>query len=164
MLVGAIALSGIVSAVIALPILPEGSLGPVLAVNGDVGETIGWPQFVRSVADAYRRAGPAPVIFTSNYGEAGAVDRFGPALGLPAAYSGHNGFAEWGPPPDRPGPVVAVGLTESQLAASFNGCRLAERVSNSHNVDNDERGEPIDICAGTRGGWSRVWGRLRHLG
>lgn len=160
----ALALSAVVSAVIALPILPEKQLGPVLAANADVGETVGWPQFVRIAAGAYRRAGPAAVIFTSNYGEAGAIDRFGPALGLPAAYSGHNGFAEWGPPADRPGPVVAVGLTESELAAHFDGCRLVARVGNAADVDNDERGEPIDICAGTRAAWSRMWASLRHLG
>ncbi len=163
-LVAAVASSAVVSAVIALPILPEKQLGPVLAANADVGETVGWPQFVRSVAGAYRRAGPAAVIFTSNYGEAGAVDRFGPALGLPGAYSGHNGFAEWGPPADRPGPVVAVGLARSELAAHFNACRLFARVGNSAGVDNEERGEPVDICAGTRAPWSRMWGTLRHLG
>ena len=35
------------------------------------------------------------VILTSNYGEAGAIDRFGRALGLPQAFSGHNNFW-WG--------------------------------------------------------------------
>ena len=160
----AIALSAVVSALIALPILPEKQLGPVLAANADVGETVGWPQFVHIVAGAYRSAGPTAVIFTSNYGEAGAVDRFGPALGLPAAFSGHNGFAEWGPPADRPGPVVAVGLSEAELAPHFDGCRLVARVANAADVDNEERGEPIDICAGTRGAWSRIWGSLRHLG
>jgi hypothetical protein len=161
---GAVALSAVVSAVIALPLLPEKQLGPVLAVNGDVGETIGWPQLVRSVAVAFRRAGSGAVIFTRNYGEAGAVDRFGPALGLPAAYSGHNGFAEWGPPPDRPGSVVAVGLSGPDLDTHFSGCRLVARIGNAADVSNDERNEPISICAGTRGAWSRIWRSLRHLG
>jgi 4-amino-4-deoxy-L-arabinose transferase-like glycosyltransferase len=161
---GAIAVSAIVSAVIALPLLPEKQLGPVLAVNGDVGETIGWPQLVHSAAFAYRRAGSRAVIFTSNYGEAGAIDRYGPALGLPPAYSGHNGFAEWGPPPDRAGPVVVVGLSGTELEAYFAGCRLAARIGNSADVSNDEHNEPISICAGTRGAWSHLWAGLRHLG
>ena len=122
---GAVALSGVVSAVIALPILPAEDAGPVIAMNGDVGETIGWPEFTRTVAGVYRARRAGAVIFTSNYGEAGAIDRYGPALGLPAAYSGHNGFAEWGPPPDRPGPVVAVGLDASGAPSHFRGCRLA---------------------------------------
>jgi 4-amino-4-deoxy-L-arabinose transferase-like glycosyltransferase len=164
LLVAAIVSSGLVSAVIAFPILPQKQLGPVLAADSDVGETIGWPDLVRTVAAVYREAGRPAVIFTSNYGEAGAVDRFGPALGLPGAYSGHNAFGEWGPPPDRPGPVVVVGLDGSDLADHFEGCGLAARITNRANVDNDERGEPVDLCAGTRRPWSRIWGSLRHLG
>jgi 4-amino-4-deoxy-L-arabinose transferase-like glycosyltransferase len=164
LLIVALAGSGVVSAVIALPLLPERDTGPVIGADSDVGETIGWPDFTRTVASVYREAGGRAVIFTSNYGEAGAVDRFGPGLGLPDAYSGHNGFGEWGPPPDRAGPVVAVGLDEATLAAHFTGCRLAARIGNRANVDNDERGEPVDLCTGTRGPWSRIWGSLRHLG
>jgi len=160
----AIVSSGLVSAVIALPLLPAGRAGPVIAANADVGETIGWPQFARTVAVVYRTAQEPPVIFTSNYGEAGAIDRFGPALGLPPAYSGHNGFAQWGPPADHAGPVIVVGLTGTELNDHFSGCRLAARVSNAAHIDNDEHGKPIDLCAATRGPWSRIWSALRHLG
>jgi 4-amino-4-deoxy-L-arabinose transferase-like glycosyltransferase len=160
----AVALSGVISALIALPILPADQAGPVIAMNADVGETIGWPQFARTVADVYRGAPRQSVIFTSNYGEAGALDRYGPALGLPQAYSGHNAFAEWGPPPDRPGAVVVVGLDPAPLHNHFAGCRLAARITNSAGVDNDERGAPVDLCVGTRGPWSRIWSSLRHLG
>lgn len=37
-------------------------------------------------------------IFASNYGEAGAINRFGPALGLPAAICAHQNHWFWGPP------------------------------------------------------------------
>jgi hypothetical protein len=158
-----VALSGVVSAFIALPLLPAANAGTAIALDADVGETIGWPDLTRTVAAAYRQAGPGAVIFTSNYGEAGAVDRYGPALGLPGAYSGHNAFGYWGPPPDRAGAVVTVGLGPARLR-QFRGCRLVARIRNSAGVDNDERGEPVEICAGTRGEWSRIWPRLRHLG
>ncbi len=158
-----IALSGLVSATIALPLLPPRDAGPVIAMNSDVGETIGWPALTQAVADVYRRAGPGTVIFTSNYGEAGAVDRYGPRLGLPSAYSGHNAFGDWGPPPDRAGPVVTVGLEASELS-HFRGCRVAARIGNSAGIDNDERGQRIDQCSGTRGPWSTIWAKLRHLG
>jgi hypothetical protein len=164
-LAAAFLVSAGVSLVLALPVLPARDAGIVLAANGDIGETIGWPDFARSVARVYERAdGPHAVIFTSNYGEAGAIDRYGPTLGLPRAYSGHNGFAAWGPPPDRPGPVVAVGLDADTLARSFTGCRLAGRVENSAGVGNDEQGVPIDLCSATRRPWSRIWPDLRHLG
>ena len=97
----AIAASAAVSAVIALPVLPARDAGPVIDVNEDVGETIGWPELAESVAEVDRRLGrpPRAVILTRNYGEAGAIDRYGPALGLPRAYSGHNAYGVWGPPP-----------------------------------------------------------------
>lgn len=161
---GAFALSGLVSAVIALPVLPTAQAGPVSALNGDVGETIGWPELARTVAGVYASAAGTPVIFTSNYGEAGALDRYGPALGLPQAFSGHNGFSEWGPPPDASGPVVVVGVEAPELQRYFAGCRLEARVSNVAGVDNDERGTPVDLCSGTQRPWSQVWRGLRHLG
>jgi 4-amino-4-deoxy-L-arabinose transferase-like glycosyltransferase len=164
LLVAAIGLSGLVSAVIALPILPEGEAGSVVAVNGDVGETIGWPELTRTVARVFRQVGRPSVILTSNYGEAGAIDRFGKPLGLPQAYSGHNGFAEWGPPPDRASPVVVVGLTQAELEKHFLNCHLVARVSNPSGIDNDERGEPIEVCDATRGAWSQIWSSLRRLG
>lgn len=161
---GAVALSAVVSATIALPVLPARDAGVVVAMNGDVGETIGWPQFAQTVARVYDRAGGHAVLFTTNYGEAGALDRYGPALGLPAAYSGHNGFGDWGPPPDRPGRVVVVGLDTTTLARDFRGCRVVAHTTNSAGIDNDERGTAVAVCDGTRRRWSAVWGDLRHLG
>jgi hypothetical protein len=132
-------------------------------MDADVGETIGWPDLARTVAGVYQRTGGGAVIFTANYGEAGAIDRYGEPLGLPPAYSGHNAFGYWGPPPDRPGPVVTVGLDLAELKR-FRGCRVAARIDNTAGIDNDERGEPVDQCSGTRGSWSHVWPGLRHLG
>lgn len=94
----------------------------------------------------------------------GALHRYGRALGLPPAYSAHNAFAEWRPPPDRPGPVVVIGLGTRALSTSFERCDLAARVSNTAGIDNDERGTPIMLCSGTRAPWSHIWSDLRHLG
>jgi 4-amino-4-deoxy-L-arabinose transferase-like glycosyltransferase len=156
-------LSGVVSAFIALPLLPARNAGPVIAMNGDVGETIGWPDLAATVASAYRRAGAGAVILTANYGEAGAIDRYGPALGLPLAYSGHNAFGYWGPPPDRAAGVIAVGLGARALS-HFRDCRLVARIDNSAGIDNDEQGESVEQCAGPRTPWSALWPKLRRLG
>jgi 4-amino-4-deoxy-L-arabinose transferase-like glycosyltransferase len=164
-LAGAVAASAIIGAAISLPLLPADSADPVLAVNEDVGETIGWPEFTDQVAAVYRRA-PQAVIFTANYGEAGAVDRYGPARGLPGAYSGHNAFGDWGPPPASAdgSPIVAIGLDQSELAAHFRGCRLTARIASKDGVDNDEDGAPILLCERVRSTWRNEWPHLRHLG
>jgi 4-amino-4-deoxy-L-arabinose transferase-like glycosyltransferase len=164
-LVGAIALSAVIDAVIALPILPAKDADPVVAVNGDVGETIGWPGFTRTVAGVYGRLpeGQGAVILTGNYGQAGAIDRYGPSLGLPGAYSGHNAYGDWGPPPNGAAPVIAIGLDESDLA-DLRSCRPAARVDNGLDIDNDEQGTEIYVCTGPRRSWSSDWDSLRHLG
>jgi hypothetical protein len=41
--------------------------------------------------------GKRAAIFCENYGEAGAIDFFGPKLGLPPAISGHQNYSLWGP-------------------------------------------------------------------
>jgi len=165
-LVTAVAAAGLTSALIALPVLPAADAGPVLALNSDVGETIGWPEFVKTIADVYRRSarGDRAVILTGNYGEAGAIDRYGPALGLPHPYSGHNAYGGWGPPPEGSGPVVAVGVPPRLLAAVLHGCTEAGRISNRAGVANQEQGEPVMVCDAPQVSWSQAWRALRRLG
>lgn len=151
------------SCVISLPVLPADEAGPVVAVNEDVGETIGWPELVRTVARVHRYV-PTAVVLTRNYGEAGAVDRYGSALGLPRAYSGHNAYGEWGPPPAYAVPVVAVGFRPEDARPHLRHCAVAARIDNEAGVDNEERGAYVLVCRGARRAWSREWSRLRHLG
>ena len=165
-LAAALALSGVVSVVIALPVLPPDDAGPVIAVNADVGETIGWPDFADTVTSVYRRLPDrrTAVILAANYGEAGAVDRFGPPRGLPHAYSGHNAYGDWGRPPDGSAPVIVVGYSPAAIAARLRGCEVAARIDNEAGVDNDEQGTPVLVCLGPRRPWSEEWPRLRRLG
>jgi hypothetical protein len=67
----------------------------------------------------------------------GAVELLGPAQGLPAAYSGHNAYADWGPPPASaryavvvsPGdpPEVFAGCVRTAPSATPRACRRGER-------------------------------------
>lgn len=165
-LTAVVAASAATSVIIALPVLPAGSAGPVIAVNGDIGETMGWPEFARTIADVYRGLPDArgAVIFTGNYGEAGAIDRFGPALGLPRAYSGHNAYAEWGPPPEGGAPVIVVGVQPRLTATYFRNCTIVARIANHAGVQNEEQGRPVLVCEGPQSSWSFVWPELRHVG
>jgi hypothetical protein len=167
-LVSAFVASAVISGFIALPLLPATHLGPVLAANDDVGETVGWSDLAATVARVAREGPGAPanpVIFTENYGEAGAVARDGPALGLGPAYSGHNGFADWGPPPDVAAPVILVGFGEgSATSRLFDHCRQVAEVRNGAGVENAEWGRPVHLCEGPSRPWPELWPRLRHLG
>jgi hypothetical protein len=153
---------------ITLPVLPISAVHstPIVALNYDAGETIGWPAFVREIATVYRTLPPAQrsatTILASNYGEAGAVDQFGPADGLPAAYSGHMSFWYWGPPPARATTAIVVGYQRSQL--TFCGSvRLAAHLDNHAGVNDDEQGAPVWICQQLTRSWQAIWPGQKHF-
>ncbi|MFG3700969.1 glycosyltransferase family 39 protein [Micromonospora sp. NPDC047620] len=168
--VGAV-LTAVSSAVLLLPVLPADRLpGFVVAANYDAGETIGWPAFADSLATVHRGL-PADqrqraVILTANYGEAGAVARYGPARDLPPAYSGHNSMAAFGRPPETADVVLAVGFARpDRLRGWFSEVTLAGRVDQRVEVDNDENGGPIWLCRGLRRPWAAIWDtEVRHRG
>jgi hypothetical protein len=74
-------------------------------------DQFGWEEMVQSVARAYTSLSPdeqkRAAIFCQNYGEAGAVDLFGPKYGLPSALSGHQNYFYWGPG-DYTGEIMIV--------------------------------------------------------
>ena len=91
----------VLAAPVALSVLPARTLHavPLQKLNYDLAETIAWPKQVALVAREYDSL-PGPqrrqtAILTGNYGEAGAIDRYGPGLALPQAYSGANSFWLW---------------------------------------------------------------------
>lgn len=157
--------------IVLLPVLPADRLpGFVVDVNYDAGETIGWPAFADSVATVHRglprQERSRTVILTGNYGEAGALARYGPAHDLPRAYSGHNSMVDFGRPPADADVVIVVGWERSApLNAWFDECALAGRVDQRVEVDNDENGGPIFVCRGLRRPWAQIWDtEVRHAG
>jgi hypothetical protein len=169
--VGFVVVSAAVTLPAALPLLPPATLNGTFwgAISEPQREMVGWPGLVDQIAAAYRSFPPAEraaaSVFTANYGEAGAVEEYGPSRGLPGtAYSGHNGFAGWGPPP-QDGPVVVVwerGPRGAPPSRWFTGCRSFGPVVTG--VDNEE-GDRATVwaCDGPVGGWRDVWPQLTHL-
>jgi len=114
-LLSAVIVIGTLLTPIALPILsPEKLVAYMKAIHFEPPRTetshtaalpqhfadrFGWKEMVRSVARAYhslpsydqKRA----AIFCQNYGQAGAIDFFGPKYGLPPAISGHQNYFVW---------------------------------------------------------------------
>ncbi|SFN26387.1 hypothetical protein FEK33_09140 [Nocardia asteroides NBRC 15531] len=158
-----LAVNAALSAVLFLPVLPVAAVpdSPVLAVNYDAGETIGWPRVVAQIAAARP---PDAAILTANYGEAGAVERYGAEYGLPTPYSGHNAYGWWGPPPDSATTVLTVGIQRERLADLCAVVEPAGMLDNGLGIDNDEQGAPLFVCRDPVRPWSQVWPRLRTLG
>jgi hypothetical protein len=138
-LVGVLLASGAAAAPLALPLLPIETYVRYAAALGQKPDTEerkevarlpqwfadmqNWPQFVTPYAAAYRSLSPDEqrhaALFGPDYGVAGAIDRFGPALGLPKAISSHNSYWLWGPR-DWDGEVVIVATRgEERLRARF---------------------------------------------
>jgi 4-amino-4-deoxy-L-arabinose transferase-like glycosyltransferase len=167
---GAAAVVGaVVSAIVGLPVLPVDAMGPAVALNAEQGEQVGWHEFATTVARVWDRIPEAErsraVIFTSNYGQAGAIERFHGELGLPVPFSGHMSYADWGPPADRmSGPVVLVGEFDAAAVTEyFTGCERVTEIDNGHGVDNDEQGTDVRLCQAPARPWSRMWPDLRHF-
>ena len=59
-------------------------------------DMFGWDNMATQVAACLSRIAEVRTggcaILAGNYGEAGAIDHYGPALGLPEAISGHNSY------------------------------------------------------------------------
>ena len=151
-----------------LAVLPARALGPVLAVNYDAGEQVGWPRYVDQVASVWNALPGSQratgLVLTQNYGEAGAIDRYGPDRGLPPAYSGHNGFAGWRVPIGQSGPVVLVGYADTGLRTRlFGSCQQQATLDNGVGLDNDEQGRPVWLCGAPPRPWAQVWPEVTHL-
>ncbi len=168
------------AAVFSLPVLPLPVLAdsPVLEINDQTGEQIGWPEMGRAVAEVVDRL-PADVrddtvILADNYGQAGAIAEFGPhfvreGTGFPPVYSGHQAYGWWGPPPERYRTAIVLGTDAPSVVPPWaeRACgRLTEvaAVHNDYGISNDENGTRIFHCENLTESWSDLWPRIRHIG
>lgn len=159
--------AGVISLPIALPVLPAAALArfPVQKINPDLGEEIGWPSQVRLLARVYAalpvQERAVATVLASNYGEAGAVDRYGASLGLPAVCSGANSYWLWGPPPARDTVAVAIGVDPALLRREFARVREVAVYANGLGVADDEEGAAVYVATGLRGTWASDWPAFR---
>jgi hypothetical protein len=56
-----------------------------------------------------------------------------------------------------------VGGQGENVTGYFEECTLAAELDNGVDVDNEEQGEPILVCAGPKAPWSELWPHFRHL-
>jgi 4-amino-4-deoxy-L-arabinose transferase-like glycosyltransferase len=109
-----------------------GALKNIYELTADLHGMFGWQQRVDAVAEVYRSLPPEErtrtIIFASDYGEAGAVDLFGPSLGLPHAYSLNLSYWLWGPPTEPYDTVIGVGFRPETMEKIFNRVEVAAKV------------------------------------
>jgi hypothetical protein len=162
----------LLAAAFMLPLAPINSRWweTALKTNGDFAEEIGWLELVATVAsirdsllsDERSRVG----ILTGNYGEAGAINLYGPRYGLPPAISGINSFWQRGYGDPAPETLIVLGYSRMFLEQHFESCELAGHVQNAYGVANEEMSDhsEIFVCRHLRESWPEFWRNLRHYG
>jgi len=169
--VGVLAVVALASIAI-LPVgAPHGALWNLRGgLNGDYAEEIGWPELVRTVDSVYVSLPPAvrahSAILAGNYGEAGAIDMYGPRRGLPQAISAVNTY--WLRGPGNPGPesAIVLGYDMSDATKLFEHCDVVAHETNAHHVENEETRDHPDIlfCTTPRAPWNVMWPRMLRYG
>ena len=164
LLVAAVALNVTVNAFIALPLLPLSHVSVQAALNPTIGDQVGWPAYVDTLRAAYQRIPtgqrPRVVVFTGNYGEAGAVARYG--RDLPPVFSGQNELYFEGPPPHNRDVVLAWTEDFADLNRHFDDCQWMGTMDNGVGVDNEEQGSVVALCRVPSTGWAALWPTLQH--
>ena len=121
-----------------------------------------WPGLVAATARVYHSLTPEEqqraAIFGSNYGQAAAIDFFGPQYGLPKAISGHQNYFLWGPRQYTGDIVILLGSTEREAREQFESVTVAATLDSPYAYRYENR--PILLCRGLKwnlqSGWSKV--------
>jgi hypothetical protein len=113
-------------------------------------DEIGWQEIVTPTSRAWLSMPPAErrdsALLAQNYGEAGALALYGPALHLPAPLSGHLSFQYWHPRRMPQHHLLTVGFDAHALAAICRSLHVIARIDNRWQIANQERGLPIMTC------------------
>jgi 4-amino-4-deoxy-L-arabinose transferase-like glycosyltransferase len=162
----------IFSAVVMLPVHPVKSpLWDFTAgIHDNFAEQIGWEDLTATVAGIYARLPEeekrVTTILTGNYGQAGAINLYGPRHGLPSAISGVNSYwlRGWGEVP--PQSAIVLGYSAEGAERLFERCDEVGKVTNRYGVENEESTHrpAILLCRSPRFNWSDAWPHLRRFG
>ncbi|HEY0778499.1 MAG TPA: glycosyltransferase family 39 protein [Gemmatirosa sp.] len=183
--VALVALYGVVSLPLGVPILPpvpmaryaaalgvgtETNTGGHLTLPQDFADMLGWPEQAQAAARVLHALPAADqaraVVAGGNYGEAGAIELYGPPLGVSAPISSAGSYWFFGPGP-RAGDVLVV-LADSAHAARdlpslYARVRpVARAIPDSLRpwVVPEQRNAWVFVCDGPRQTLQQVWPSL----
>ena len=128
-------------------------------------DQFGWEEIVAETGKAYNQLSPAERtgcgIFAQDYGQAGAIDFYGPRYGLPPALSGHQTYWLWGPRGYSGNCLIVLDDTRERLEELFDSVEFV-----GISADNPyalEQRIPVFICRGAKfGTLDKVWPKLKR--
>jgi hypothetical protein len=128
-----------------------------------IADQFGWPEMVREVAAIYDSLPPAERaqtgIWAGNYGEAGAINEFGPRYGLPTAYSRHQNHWYWGPPAQDYANLIVIQWSREDDA---DNCTSFEAFDHYDKWGMAEENRPIYLCRGVKFDIQKIWWHSHH--
>jgi hypothetical protein len=131
-------------------------------------EEFGWRRLAHDVAIVYFSIPAATrkktAIYADTYGDAGALDFFGPEYGLPPTISSQNNYYLWGPRGYDGSTLVAVGATRIDLLRRFYKTVVLVRTSAEPYKWIVEGPAPIYLCRKPVAPLPVLWPRLRWYG
>jgi hypothetical protein len=143
------------------PAIETHKLGPLPQTFAD---RFGWEEMTATVAGVYNNlpaeVRPRTAIFAQNYGEASAIDLFGPKFGLPPAISGHQSYFLWGPRDYTGESVIVMHGDQQDLASKFVEVRKVASVYHPYSMPF----EHFDVfyCRGLKKPLSEVWPSVKQ--
>ena len=99
-------------------------------------------------------------LWAQNYGQAGAIDFFGPKYGLPKAISGHQNYFFWGPRDFTGESVIVLQGRQEQLENRFASVTRVASVYHPYSMPN----EHFDVfyCQGLKHPLDEIWPTLKN--
>jgi hypothetical protein len=129
-------------------------------------DMFGWDDMARTISSVYyqlpvaERAGCG--ILAGNYGEAGAIDYYGPKLGLPKALSGHNSYFDWGPRNYTGDCMIVFGERSTEFSKLFGDVQRVATISNPHAME-VEQNVPVYLCRHPAAPLSTLWPHFKMI-
>jgi 4-amino-4-deoxy-L-arabinose transferase-like glycosyltransferase len=145
------------------PPIENHRLGPLPQLFAD---QFGWEEMAAAVAGAYNSLAPdvraKTAIFGQNYGQAGAIDLFGPKYGIPqgSAISGHQSYYLWGPHGYTGESMIVMDDRPERLAEIFTKFRKVARVSHPYSMPYQHF--DVYYCEGMKQPLSKLWSQVKN--
>jgi Dolichyl-phosphate-mannose-protein mannosyltransferase len=181
--VSLLVISGAIVAPLAVvPVLPVDALAKITGtVDGNAGidsEALGtsqvpqtfafrqgWEEMAKTIARVHRDLTPAEqarsCILAGNFGEAGALEFFGPKYFLPRVISGHNNYYIWGTRGCSGSVIISVGVPLERLEAVFNDIEQEDMVTCEYCMPN-ENNLPVYIARDPKMPFKDAWPQFKR--
>lgn len=144
-----------------LPVSENGHRGA--AMPQYYSDQFGWEELTAVVARVYRSLTPEEqqqaCIGASNYGEAGAIDFFGPKYGLPNAISGHQNYFLWGPRNCTGMVLILLGDRPENWNGRCDRVDVAAELYHPYAIKFENK--PVLVCHGLKANLQEIWPQLK---